>query len=131
MKPKFVIYNNEQGTLWFAIKAEEFQLPEDMQYLYKGKLIDKGVNITFCNGEVMAYRLQYPLTIKNFEECPRFKHLIEEFELVNKDFEIIRTKETQALLQLDKFKGMTQNFTNVEFIYDTRTKATIFISLIS
>jgi hypothetical protein len=131
MKPKIVLYNNEQGTLWFADKAEGLQLPEELQYLYKGRMVTEGVNITFCNGEPMAYTLKYPLTVKKFEECPRFKHLIEEFELVNEDFEVIKTKETGALLQLDKFKGYSNKFTNVEFIYDTKTQATIFIALIS
>lgn len=131
MKPKLVIYNSERGTLWFADKSEPYDLKEEQHWLYNGKMITKGWKITFSNGKVMDFALRYPLTIKNFEECPRFKHLIEEFELVNNNFEIIKTNTTGALLQLDQFKGMTKAFTNVEFIYDTRTKATIFVSLIS
>ena len=132
MKPKLVLYNSEVGILWFADKAEGFQLPESMQYMYKGKLITEGVNVTFSNGKTMAYRLKYPLTVKNFDECVRFKHLTEEFDLINKNFEIIRTKKTNSLIELPiEAKGLSQKFTNVEFILDTKTKTTIFTALIS
>ncbi len=100
--------------------------------MYKGKLITEGVNVTFSNGTELAYRLKYPLTVKNFDECTRFKHLTEEFDLINKNFEIIRTKKTNSLIELPiEAKGLSQKFTNVEFILDTKTKTTIFTALIS